>query len=268
MTLETEFIVTGHKGEVGRQVCLWLMNHGYNYYQFDENYPKKSQHYTLLHIAAKHPTDSIDEIWRSNLEFMKEVAQSTQAFCKKAVLFSSTSAENISMELAVNNKSDQKLNEQIYGLSKCLGEVYFKEVFQCSLCLRLPAILELNSSKNLLSKLFDKINANKTVVLVNAQTPFNRFINVNDIMLFIQSQQSVITHACMNIAVKPEISLAKICEIIKSELQSTSKIIEDTQTKQPLDIVDTTIAEMQFGLITTSPQEAVLKWCKQRNKIG
>jgi nucleoside-diphosphate-sugar epimerase len=268
MSIKAEFILTGYKGDVGQQVCDWLTNYGFKFYPIDEGYPKKTQHYILLHLAAKHPTSTVDEIWSSNIDYMKEVAIKTKAYCKKAVFFSSVSVESITAEVTTECEANQKRNEYLYGLSKCLGETYFKEAFQASLNIRLPAILELINSHNLLSKLYDKFSAHQDVILVNPYAPFNRFIHVNDVMPFIISQLDTNCHSSVDIAVKPDKSLATICQMIRSELNSNSKIIEDNYSDLPLKVIDTSVAESELGFSSSPTLEIVRMWCRQRRESG
>lgn len=201
----SKYILTGSNGNIGSQLELLLDNIPYA-----RDMPINDEE-VLLHLASK----SIGEyktIIKSNIDYLIEIIN----FCeinniKKLIFFSA---------ISIYNKQD------IYSITKLLGEKILAESKLKILILRLPMVLTRDTENGILNRIVKKLEKNEEIFLSNADAKFNNFIGVKDISNFILTYKFEKKYELLNLASKNEHTLYEIVNFMREKISSHSKIIK------------------------------------------
>ena len=225
-----KIVITGQRGDIG-SILYQLFQDNENYEIIPYNGETVTEISQFIHLAAKHPTHSSNEIIGSNIKFLQEIiAYSERNKVEEFIFFSSTSVYG-KPNKEILTEDEPFNNPDIYGLSKGMGEKLLEDSHLKAISLRLPGILGMKSY-NLLSKLYDKLLKNEEITITNPYKLFNNFIYPKNIYDFICKIKLIHKFDIVNLAVERQFSLLEIVEILKGILNSTSHI-NISREKQP-----------------------------------
>ncbi|WP_339898172.1 NAD-dependent epimerase/dehydratase family protein [Paraglaciecola polaris] len=260
--IDSDFVLTGKGGDIGGQLFT-LFNSGVTKAIDYKNIVSSQRTDTILHLAAKHPNDSVKALVEANILFLQSVINQDILRFQNFVNFSSTSVYGRKCSGVIGEKYAGKELDN-YGLTKLLGESIVAESCEYSVSLRCPAILEVNHSKNLLSKIFNACVSDQTIELSNGNSLFNTFIDTENLYKFILTLNSNnMRGQSINVAVKPELTLASIVETIRDLLGSSSRIILSNK-QQPHYLLDIGLVEQEFDFQPSSAESIITNWCHKR----
>jgi len=251
---------TGHNGDVGSILFKKLEVLGASCSVFNG---EKKNIDILLHIAAKSPPATNDEIINSNIIYLQRVINDAKNIGVKSIIFFST----VSL-YGVQNKewlceNDCINNPSFYGLSKLFGEKYFSECGINTLSLRLPAVLGYRNKTNFLSRIYEKCKQNEEIEINNADKIFNNFISVDSIADLVLNVNIKSGFDAINLASQRELTVKDISDTIVHELNSKSKIsIRGNQTN--FFNISTKKAELEYGFKPTKAKDTIANWIKER----
>lgn len=257
--------ITGEKGDIPSQIDACLKKNGFpTVYPHHNNSPVDC----LIHMGAKGPTTPLAQLIEGNISRTQSLYSRYCHLTSKVIFFSSTSILGTHRAGLLNEHSSPQGTLDAYGLTKLLGEQLSKTYFSTSYTLVLPALLEYRNSRNLLSRLFDNILAEKPVNLVNGHLPYNNYIDCDSV----GAACGEIIHANANdqsrfiLAAKPEYTLIDICKTIKTLAGSHTPIHNRVdRSHQPCQL-DTTAAENTLNFKPPDPVTIINQWINQRLK--
>lgn len=216
----------------------------------------------ILHLAAKSPPASADEIIESNVYYLKRVIDyAVTNGIKEIVFFSAVSVygdfdrENLNENVAYGQPG-------LYGISKLLGEELLRNSPLKALSLRLPAILSPRNRTNFISRCYLKLKENQDLEIANPDRLFNNFISIENIFSFLQRLKLSEKFDAINLASKKEMTLREVVRFIKDALGSESKIVI-LDKKRNFFNISTHKAESRYGFIPYSAKDALTGWAKQ-----
>lgn len=255
-----KFAFTGKNGDIGSILFKKLSMLGANCVDFDKD---KKDIDVLLHIAAKSPPATNDEIMASNIVYLQKIASVAKENSVKNIIFFSAISSYGTQNKEDLNESDSINNPSFYGLSKLIGEKYLNECGINTLALRLPAVLGYKNKTNFSARIYEKCKNNETIELSNADRIFNNFITVDAIADFILNVQIKQGFDTLNLASKKELSIKDIANTIILELNSKSKL--DILNKQSdFFSICTKKAEQEYSFNPQDAKAAIIKWMQER----
>lgn len=256
-----KFAFTGQNGDIGSILFKKLSSLGANCVDFSED---KKDIDVLLHIAAKSPPATDDEIIASNIVYLQKIASTAKENGVKNIIFFSAISSYGAQNKEDLNENDSVNNPSFYGLSKLIGEKYLSECGINTLALRLPAVLGYKNRTNFLARIYEKCKNNETVELGNADRIFNNFITVDAIANFILNAKINNGFDAINLASKKELNIKDIANIIIFELNSKSKL--DILNKQSSFFnICTKKAELEYSFNPQNARDAIINWIGERN---
>lgn len=241
------YILSGMNGHIGSE----LKNKLDSCVEYDKNI-KPDNKKIFIHLASK-SNGKYKNIIKSNIDYLIEVID----FCKKndikkLIFFSA---------ISIYNKQD------IYSITKLLGEQILKESNLKVLVLRLPMVLTKERNNGILNRIVNKLETNDDVILFNADKKFNNFISVNDIYNFINTYKFKKKFEIVDLSTDKNLTLLEITDFIKDYLSSTSKVISKKSNDSLLHIsLDKATNEYNYKPIKT--KKILKQWLKQRCKNG
>lgn len=115
-----------------------------------------------------------------------------------------------------------------------------------------------------MSKLFDQCLNNHAIKLTNADKPFNTFIDVESLYYIIsQIQTTQLKGQAVNVAVKPDLSLSCIVEIMRDAIKSSSTVTVSDEDA-PHYTLNTELLETTCNLKQPNVEKIIKKWCMER----
>ena len=176
-------LITGERGDIGAAIFKFYQDSGLVIQAFDESIDARADR--ILHLAAKSPPATGDEICRSNILYLKKIVDYAEKNCINEVVFFSGMSV-----YGEQNKEDVEEDDcirapDLYGVSKLFGEEFLRKSHLKVLCLRLPGILGYRNDTNFLSRCYIKLNKNECVELTNSEKLFNNFISIRNIFEFL-----------------------------------------------------------------------------------
>jgi len=249
--------VTGHKGEAGSVIIKNMRKKGHECNSYLERGLDGQSTDVVIHAAAKHPNDTVDEILISNIIYQKKVVDD----CKNA------DADFISLSsVSIYNVTDRFINEKteiapvdFYGFSKFFGERYamLKGVFGYSL--RLPALLCVNNRSNLMGRIVERLIKGESILLTNPDLPFNSYVDPEDISEFVDFYNGCKSFQAVNFAVNPSLTLYETVCILK-ELLLSSSIISKGHENGMHRVYHTDKLKHLTGFEFSQPECALERW--------
>jgi len=198
----------------------------------------------FVHLAAK-SYGSYKEIVKSNIVYLLK----TIDFCKN------NSIQNFIFFSAISiyNKDD------IYSISKKLGEKILEESDLNVLVIRLPMVLTKDRKNGILNKIREKLEKNEDVALYNAHKKFNNFICIEDIAYFIKNYRFDKNFEIVELATDSNMTFLEVVELLKKSLNSNSKIqIEKDKDYLSIDL----LKAKQKGFKSYNTKKALKDWLK------
>jgi UDP-glucose 4-epimerase len=256
-------LMTGSRGDVGATLFELMRASGDAVEAFRPEAAGSAQR--MLHLAAKSPPASPEDLVRSNVGFLQQVI----GYCgenriEELIFFSSASV--------YGNQDRTRVTEGtplcapgLYGASKLLGEELLRESSLRVLCLRLPAILSKHNTSNLMSRIYDRLAADAPVTLSNADQIFNNFVSIEAIRDFIAGVELREGFDVVNLAAAPELTLYEITRLMRDGLDSRSEIVMD-EREAPFFNLCTAKAVERYGYQPCAPTESIERWLKQRKR--
>jgi nucleoside-diphosphate-sugar epimerase len=255
-------IITGHRGDVGSTLYkLYQQGDSGNVFPFDGRNQKDIKQF--IHLAARHPKDPLNEIINSNIHFLDEVVRySEDNGVIEFIFFSSTSIYGSLPKEGITEK-DPFFHPDAYGISKMMGEKRLELSRIKAICLRLPGILELRNSNNLLSKWFDKLVSDEEIAISNPDKLFNSFISPENIFDFVSNLTLTQNFDSLNLAVDRTHTLREVVELLKHILGSSSKIMIN-ETNGGFCSFSTEKAKMHYNFKAHDIENTLKSWCVKR----
>jgi nucleoside-diphosphate-sugar epimerase len=259
-------LVTGHKGESGSVIMNSLNKAGHSCtsYEYKDNLDFVD---AVVHTAAKHPRDEVDNIFSSNILYHKKVVDDCRMLNSKIFFLSSVSvySDDACGEIDENYCTSAT---SFYGMSKIFGERYIHADGVEGYALRLPGILSIKDRTNLMGRILERLVNDKEIILINSKNPFNSYIDPEDISKFVDFNPIKKGFHCINFAVQPCFSLYETVCMLREMVSSKSSIkrlTEDGCSK----FYNTDKLKRITGFETTHPKYSLENWVNRikRNKL-
>lgn len=255
-------LVTGYNGDIGTLLTSMLEKNKIGFLRYDGNLEGVDR---IIHLAAKSPPATYDEIISSNILYLKDIIQKAQNSGVKELIFFSAASVYGSLDTDAATEDSPFKTPGIYGLSKALGEEILKESDIKVLAIRLPAILGAKNTTNIIARWYHKIKKDEEVVYMNGQKLFNNFITVESIFNFLKNFTFIEKFDVVNLASKKTMSIVEIVDFMKNTLESNSKLIDGGSSSSFA--ISTQKAEEKYGFIPEDPRDAILSWICKRSSI-
>jgi nucleoside-diphosphate-sugar epimerase len=203
-----------------------IQHHIYNFNHLKNNFG----HFDILINAAginpgKYSKFSEKEVYKKNINLNNKIISLIKLKKIKKVIFLSSFSVYV-LEKYINEQT--KLNENsFYSKSKIDFE---RKVFKLdiqSYCLRLSAVLSVNSKYNWLSEIKNKIIKNKNLLFYNPDNIYNNCLDINDLLKTIKKliQTNSKKKAIYNLASNGSVKIKDIINIINKIQFYKKKII-------------------------------------------
>jgi len=240
-----KYILSGIDGNVGSILKKDIDDR--DVYRIDT---KSSDADIFLHLASK-SSGSYDVIVKSNITYLMKCIE----FCKKNhikqfIFFSAISIYT---------------NDDLYSLSKLLGEKILKESELDVLIIRLPMILTNDCHNGILNRIMMKLENNEDTILYNGHKKFNNFIAVDDILHFISNYKFHKKYEIVDLSLKSEYTLFEIVKFLKKEIHSKSNIIL-SEEKHPFLTISISKAIKEYHYKPESTKKRLNSWLKIRGQ--
>ena len=239
------YIISGLDGNVGKLIKKMAIE----YINYSNDIDVKGNE-VFLHLASR-SYGSYQDIINANIDYLCEVIE----FCKsnnisKFVFFSACS---------IYNKDD------IYSVSKLLGEKILKESKMKILILRLPMILTSDKKYGILNRIIHKLEKDDDVELYNAHRVFNNFISVDEIYNFIELYPFLNDCETIDLVSNDQNSLLDITEMLKEIMGSKSNIVELKKLESDINLSINNIID-KYGYLPLKNSDKLKRWINLRNK--
>ncbi len=258
--MSKKFAFTGQNGDIGSILFKKLSLLGANCVDFNKDQKDVD---ILLHIAAKSPPATNDEIIESNIVYLQKVANEAKKNGIKNIIFFSAISSYGTQNKEDLNESDSINNPSFYGLSKLVGEKYLSECGINTLALRLPAVLGYKNRTNFLARIYEKCENNETIDLSNANRIFNNFIAVDSLASFILRVKIRDGFDVINLASNKELTIKDVANTIIAELNSKSKLNILDKDSDFFNIC-TKKAELEYSFNPQNAKNAIINWIRER----
>lgn len=224
---DSKIVISGMKGAVGEIISGLFLKEKYDVEELNLN--DHSSKDVFIHLAARNVGN--DDILNSNINYLKDCIN----YCKETnikyfVFFSTISVYGDISRLNINENTSLSNNQNIYGLSKLIGEQLLKAEDLKVLNLRLPAILTKNTTNTFIYKLQTKLQNNEEIQITNSNKIFNNIIDVDSIFQFITTYNFKEQNDTYLLASKQEKTLKEVILFLKEKNNSSSPIIEKNDT--------------------------------------
>ncbi len=245
--MSVKYILSGIKGNIGSQ----LKNKLPEYIEYNKNI-KPDNKSIFIHLASK-SSGNYKSIVKSNIDYLIEVINfCTKNNIQKLVFFSA---------ISIYNKQD------VYSITKLLGEQILKESNLKVLILRLPMVLTKESKNGILNRIVSKLETNEDIILFNADKIFNNFISVNDIYKFIKNYKFKKKFEIVDLSTAKDLTLLEITNIMKDYLSSTSCVIQK-KSKDSLLRISLDKATIKYNYKPIKTKKILKQWLKEKYKYA
>lgn len=256
-------LMTGGLGDIGSMFYKLYKRDNYNISLFGEGMNSAANR--VLHLAAKSPPASVEQIIKSNIFYLQEVVNySVENMIDEIIFFSAASVYGQQNKEDVD-ESDGFIDPDIYGISKLAGEKILNSSPLKVLSIRLPAVLGYKNRSNFLSRCFQKLKNNEQLEILNPDRLFNNFISVNNLFRFIADFRFTKKYDIVNLAARKEMTIFEIVKTMKEVLKSESEILI-SEKKQDFFNISTNKAVSEYQFEPESPQESIAEWTEQREE--
>lgn len=223
-----------------------------------EQFPKK-----ILHLAGRTDITRPDLILDSNIGYLRTVIEKVElAGVKEFIFFSSVSVYGIQDKEDVS-ETDGMQTPDLYGLSKLTGEKILELSDVKTICLRLPGVLELRKASNFLSRMFIRLQNNEAITVYNGDKIFNNFIDMWSLADFVSNLTVTEKFDVINIGNDKQLTIREIIELIRSALNSRSKIVY-ADIDMPFFNLSIAKAMSRYNFKPGNTQDNIIRWCTQR----
>ena len=216
----------------------------------------------ILHLAAKSPPATYDEIIGSNIIYLKELIKKAEESDVKELIFFSAASVYGSLDAECATEDSPFRSPSIYGLSKALGEEILKSSNLKVLAIRLPAVLGLKNNTNIIARWYRQMKNNDNVTFKNGDKLFNNFITVEALFDFLKDVTLKDRFDTINLASKKTMSIREIVYMMKNTLSSSSYIIDGGFS--PSFSISVEKAESLYGFVPQEPEKAILSWIQKK----
>jgi len=242
----SKYILSGSTGNVGTLLTPYFSN----FKKYSKSLKVKDEK-IFIHLASK-SNGEYSKIVSSNINYLCEIIE----FCKsnnikKFIFFSA---------ISIYTKDD------LYSISKLLGEKILKESELEVLIIRLPMILTNDSENGILNRWLKMLNNDDTIVLFNAHKKFNHFICVKDIYKFISNYTFSKNYEIVDLGSKQELTILNAVEYLKDKLKSNSTIQVEKDSQSFFDIsIEKAVKE--YGFNPNSTTDTLDTWLTSKGQL-
>lgn len=255
-------LITGFRGDIGSMLYALYKQHNLSIEPFDDTVDTKAD--VFIHMAAKSPPSLPCDILNSNIVYLKKVVDyalfngiNKMIYFSAMSVYGSQNKENLTEEDFLNSPS-------IYGASKLFGESFLKEsALKHVLAIRFPGILGVKNTTNILGRCYVKLKNNEDIEITNPHRLFNNFICVENLFDFITTVEMEEKFDVINVASDKNMTLLEIVTLMKTILNSKSKLIESGIESDFFNI-STQKAQTLYGFKPYDAKTAVELWVKRR----
>jgi nucleoside-diphosphate-sugar epimerase len=257
-----KYIISGITGKVAYDLIHFLKSdNGYIKYDANHNVSAKS----FIHLGAISDSNTKDykKIIDSNILYLKEcIDYCIRNSIKNFIFFSVLSIYSHQDKLNIDEVEDYYKCDNLYNLSKLLGEMILKNTTLNVLILRLPSILTTDQNSGIIYKFYKALKENKNIYLTNSNKIFNNFVTVEDIYNFINLYNFKKKYEIVILAKEQYLTLEEILLFMKKELNSHSLIIKQKQ-KRPFFNISIKKAS-KLGYRPEKVELSLKKWIEKR----
>jgi nucleoside-diphosphate-sugar epimerase len=240
----SKYLISGIHGNLGS-----LLKNSLDEFEVFTPKLKSSTAQVFIHLASKQEGD-YKTIIDANINYLDKAIQ----FCKNNKI------KNFVFLSAVSIYS----SEDLYTISKLLGEKILENSGLKVLTLRVPMILTRDNNNGILNRILTKLLHHEEVLLYNGNKKFNNFISVEDIYSFIENYTFKKQYETLNLASKKSSTLYEIVNFLKSEVGSKSKIVLSKE-QHPFFNLSIKKAKRRYGYKPKSNRVNLRNWLKIRN---
>ena len=223
-----KILITGERGMLGRTLKETLAKHHaiVGLESWDGGHVDR-----ILHCLVRHPYHSPEQIIESNINFLPTLRDLyCQSQAKDVIYFSSI--------VVYGNRASGCQEEEsliapgdLYALSKSFGEEYLRAHEIPGITLRIPAIIEPNSRRNLISRIISDIAEDRSLLLQHLDKPFNALIAGECIAAFLD-QLPILqgSRQTYNLMASPECTLEEICRYVANRFRRPLRLVSERET--------------------------------------
>jgi nucleoside-diphosphate-sugar epimerase len=256
-------LITGGFGDVGSILYQHYKSENYYISHFGEGMNGNAKR--ILHLAAKSPPASVEQILESNIVYLQEIVEySIENRIEEMIFFSAVSVYGKQDREDVA-ESNGFVEPDMYGVSKLAGEKILNNCPLKVLSIRLPAVLGLRNRTNFLSRCYLKLMRNENVEISNADRLFNNFVSVKSLFRFLADFSFTKKYDVVNLAAGKEMTVLEIVKTMKDVLKSESEIVI-SERKQDFFNISTNKAISEYQFEPESPKESIEEWTEQREE--
>ncbi len=256
-------LITGGFGDVGSVLYKLYKAEKMDISHFDEE--KNMGADRILHLAAKSPPASVDQIIASNILYLQEIVKySIENKIEEMIFFSAASVYGKQNREDVV-ESDGFVEPDMYGISKMAGEKILSSSPLKVLSIRLPAVLGYRNRTNLLSRCYQKLKNNERLEISNPDRLSNNFITIGSLFRFLADFRFTKKYDVVNLAARKEMTVLEIVKTMKTVLKSESEIVISDR-KQDFFNISIKKAVSEYDFEPESPKERIAAWIEQRGK--
>lgn len=196
----------------------------------------------------------------NNVDAMENLVYFAKTHAVKKIIYLSTIGIYGQMENAVINEDSDRINPDIYGMTKYMGEAILKESGRISgISLRMPGIIGPGAKGVWLTNVVEKLKKGEDITVYTPDFHTKNFVWIDDLTAFIEHliELDEWKYDTLVLACKEGAPIRHIVERIKELTKSDSKIHMDDSLRKPFCIDASKAFEM--GYDSLNPLEIVEK---------
>lgn len=213
----------------------------------------------FIHAAARHPVDTKNRIFDSNVGLLSSVLSVINPKTKLIFLSSNSVFEQCSGWV---DECTQLSPVSLYSVSKWAGEKLIQASHHNHLIFRLPAVLSQSVSHHLLARKIQAIHSGNTIKLSNKKALYNNFILLQTLVevLALSIYENKFGNGIYNLAPSAELTFEQIASVLVALPCQYDPAISWLDNKEPGFIVDNSKIQRVLGGNVTLGLEQLSDW--------
>lgn len=261
---EMQVLISGHRGDTGSVLIEALSSAGCACFAHGLD-PFPTRLNRVVHAAARHPGAEANDMLVSNVAYLQEVAREAIAHGQSDFIFLSSVSVYSSATAGKIDESSMVSPNDLYGVTKLLGEHYLAKLNLPGVALRLPGILEVKKCSNFMGRLIARLEADEPVEIANGDCLFNAYADPLDIARFVNGTPSMREWQVANFAVRPEWTLTETVHSLRELTRSNSQI-QEVPASTGMQLYSIDALTQNFDFAPSHPRDTLEHWLQRRRK--
>jgi len=259
-----QVLISGHRGDTGSVLIEALSSAGCACFAHGlEPFPTRFNR--VVHAAARHPGAEANNMLVSNVAYLQEVAREAIAHGQSDFIFLSSVSVYSSATVGKIDESSMVSPNDLYGVTKLLGEHYLAELDLPGVALRLPGILEVKKCSNFMGRLVAHLEADEPIELANGDNLFNSYVDPLDIAHFVNNIPPMREWRIVNFAVRPEWTLIETVHFLRELIGSKSEV-KEIPAKSGMQLYSIDALAEYYDFYPSHPRDSLERWLKRRHE--